>query len=140
MISPWSIGVLKIATVSLGLTLLASLGSQPSYNVPLSLLGLCVPHLPKPFLSSLLFVLLPITLILDITYLSIYGPYLSQGVPLFSLVMTVVNLFLKIPFTYYAFELMSECGGNPMVLLNPEYALGGGGGGVGGEGDRITDI
>lgn len=51
-----------------GLTILASVGSQPAYNVPLALLGVFVPHFPKPILATLLFVMLPVTLVFDITW------------------------------------------------------------------------
>lgn len=116
------------------------MGSQPAYNLPLALLGIFVPHFPKPLLTSLLFVLLPITLVFDITWSSIYGPYLSSGAPLFSLVMTVFNLFLKLPFGYCAFGLMEATNGSPMLLVQPEMAVGGVVGGPGSEHERIAEI
>lgn len=58
--------------------------------------------------------------------------------------MTVLNLFLKLPFGYCAFGLMEMQGGNPAMLLQPELAVAGGGmtgsGGPGGEHERIADI
>ncbi len=121
------------------------MGSQPAYNVPLALLGVFVPHFPRPVLATLLFVLLPTTIILDITWCSLYGPYLGSGAPLFSLVMSVFNLFAKLPLGYCAFGLMESHGGQPMLLLQPEMAMGGsagaaGGGGTGSEHERIADI
>ncbi len=139
MSSDWGLSVVKLSLVSVALTLLASAGSQPSYAVPLAFLGVFVPHVPKPFLTSLLFVVLPCTIILDITWCSLYGPYLGSGAPLLALVLTVVNLFMKIPISYMAYELMLETGGNPMVLLDPALALGGAGLGDGSH-ERISDI
>ena len=109
----------------------------------MALLGVLVPHFPKPVLVSLLFVLLPVTLIFDITWCSLYGPYLgTPGAPLFALVMTVLNLFLKLPYLYVAFGLMEAHAGSPQLLLQPEMAVGGavGGGGPSGEHERIQDI
>lgn len=118
------------------------MGSQPAYNIPLALLGVFVPHFPKPVLVSLLFVLLPVTLVFDITWCSLYGPYLGSGAPLFALVMTVLNLFLKLPYGYVAFGLMEAHGGSPQLLLQPEMAVGGGMtmGGPSSEHERIQDI
>jgi CRISPR/Cas system-associated protein Cas5 (RAMP superfamily) len=66
---------------------------------------------------------------------------LSSGAPLFALVMTVLNLFLKLPFGYCAFGLMEAHGGSPTLLLQPEMAVGGAVGGVAsGEHERIADI
>jgi len=135
----WGMIVLKFGLASVVLTLFASMGSQPSYNFPIALLSVFVPHLPKPFLTSLLFVLLPISLLLDIIWASLYGPYLDSGAPLLALILMVLNLFLKVPWAYAAYELMNESGGSPIVLLNPELAIGGAGLGDGSH-ERITDI
>lgn len=139
MAGDWGMTVLKLSLLSVALTLLASMGSQPSYNFPIALLGVWVPHIPKPFLTSLLFVLLPVAMLLDILWASLYGPYLNSGAPLLALILTVLNLFLKFPWSYAAWELMNETGGNPMVLINPELAIGGAGLGDGSH-ERINDI
>lgn len=131
--------MLKFGLASTVLTLFASMGSQPSYNFPIALLSVFVPHIPKPFLTSLLFVLLPLSLLLDIIWASIYGGYLSSGAPLLALILMVLNLFLKVPWGYAAWELMNESGGSPIVLLTPELAIGGAGLGDGSH-ERIADI
>lgn len=139
MTGDWGMSVLKFGLASVVLTLFASMGSQPSYNFPLALMSVFVPHIPKPFLTSLLFVLLPVAIILDILWASLYGPYLGSGAPLLALILTVLNLFLKLPWAYAAYELMNESGGSPLVLLNPELAIGGAGLGDGSH-ERIADI
>lgn len=127
--------MLKFGLASTVLTLFASMGSQPAYNVPIALLSVFVPHIPKPFLTSLLFVLLPVSLLLDVIWASLYGAATLGP----ALILMVLNLFLKVPWGYAAWELMNESGGSPIVLLNPELAIGGAGLGDGSH-ERITDI
>ena len=44
-----------------------------------------------------------------------------------SLILSVINMFLKLPWAYVSFELMNETGGNPMMLLTPGETGGGDG-------------
>jgi hypothetical protein len=81
----WASRVLTTSTFSAALSIVACLGSEPSYNVPLALLGLVVPTLNHPFLATALSALVPLTLLMDIVWCALYGPYLSGGAALFGL-------------------------------------------------------
>jgi hypothetical protein len=63
--------------------------------------------------------LIPITLLLDIVWCALYGPYYNSGTALLGLIMTVFNMFLKMPWAFYAHEHMTEQGGAPLAILTP---------------------
>ena len=104
--------------VALTFAFIADIGFAPGYNSPLVLFAFVASAMHSQFFYSLLIILWPLTLLLDIIWLAIYGSSASGNDMLtLSVVFTILLLFVRIPLIYFSAGCMIDSGGFNVMIL-----------------------
>lgn len=118
------LGLRVCCFVALAFSFIADIGFAPGYNSPLVLFAFVASAMHSQFFYSLLVIMWPLTLLLDIVWLAIYGSAASGNSMLtLSVVFTVLLLFAKLPLIYFSTGCMIESGGFNVMLLPHKASL-----------------
>jgi hypothetical protein len=97
-------GLRYLSIIGLVLALIASIGPAPAYNPALLFFIIITSYFEIHLFISLSTCLVPFSMILDIIW-CIFNGIDANGVTIFSLVITVLLLFVKIPICYFCIGL-----------------------------------
>ena len=109
-------GLRYVALACIVFSVLGDIGPSPGYQTPMLLLVLLLSHFETPLLACVLALLVPLSLILDVVWCIIWGVD-DHGVVVFSLVMTIIILFLKFPLIYFVLGMYYETKCSLRILI-----------------------
>jgi hypothetical protein len=110
-------GLRYVSLACIVFSVLGDIGPSPGYQTPLLLLVLLLSHFEKTFLACLSALLVPLSLILDVIWCIVWGVD-DHGVVVFSLVMTIIILFLKLPLIYFVLGMYYETKASLRALID----------------------